>query len=491
MDEKKDLKDELQKVQEALEPENETKDQAESPQHPDYTGEILELIRGNESPERLRTELEDYHEKDIAEVLEQLTVQERKKIFRVLPVSMLGEIFEYVEENMNIYLDEMNVRKAVDVLTELDADTAVEVLRSMNREKRNIMIELLDADSRKDIALIASFDEEEIGSRMSTNFILIQEGMTIKEAMRSLVGQASKNDNISTIFVEAKDHTFYGALDLKDLIIARESDQLDDLIMTSFPYLYAQESIDDCIEKLKDYSESLIPLLDEQNRMLGVITSQSIIEVVDDEMGEDYAKLAGLAAEEDLKEPLRESIKKRLPWLLILLGLGMGVSTVVGLFEQVVQQLTILMIFQSMILDMAGNVGTQSLAVTIRVLMDETLTRHQKMQLVWKEARVGMCNGALLGSLSFIIIGLFIFLFKGKSFLFSFAVSGCIGLSLLIAMLISSLGGALVPQFFKKIGVDPAVASGPLITTLNDLVAVITYYGLSWVFLLQILHLAG
>lgn len=491
MDEKKDLKDELQKVQEALEPDNETKDQTESPQHPDYTGEILELIRGNESPERLRTELEDYHEKDIAEVLEQLTVQERKKIFRVLPVSMLGEIFEYVEENMNIYLDEMNVRKAVDVLTELDADTAVEVLRSMNREKRNIMIELLDADSRKDIALIASFDEEEIGSRMSTNFILIQEGMTIKEAMRSLVGQASENDNISTIFVEAKDHTFYGALDLKDLIIARESDQLDDLIMTSFPYLYAQESIDDCIEKLKDYSESLIPLLDEQNRMLGVITSQSIIEVVDDEMGEDYAKLAGLAAEEDLKEPLRESIKKRLPWLLILLGLGMGVSTVVGLFEQVVQQLTILMIFQSMILDMAGNVGTQSLAVTIRVLMDETLTHHQKMQLVWKEARVGMCNGALLGSLSFIIIGLFIFLFKGKSLLFSFAVSGCIGLSLLIAMLISSLGGALVPQLFKKIGVDPAVASGPLITTLNDLVAVITYYGLSWVFLLQILHLAG
>ena len=491
MDEKKDLKDDLQKVQEALEPENETKDQTESPQHPDYTGEILELIRGNESPERLRTELEDYHEKDIAEVLEQLTVQERKKIFRVLPVSMLGEIFEYVEENMNIYLDEMNVRKAVDVLTELDADTAVEVLRSMNREKRNIMIELLDADSRKDIALIASFDEEEIGSRMSTNFILIQEGMTIKEAMRSLVGQASENDNISTIFVEAKDHTFYGALDLKDLIIARESEQLDDLIMTSFPYLYAQESIDDCIEKLKDYSESLIPLLDEQNRMLGVITSQSIIEVVDDEMGEDYAKLAGLAAEEDLKEPLRESIKKRLPWLLILLGLGMGVSTVVGLFEQVVQQLTILMIFQSMILDMAGNVGTQSLAVTIRVLMDETLTHHQKMQLVWKEARVGMCNGALLGSLSFIIIGLFIFLFKGKSLLFSFAVSGCIGLSLLIAMLISSLGGALVPQLFKKIGVDPAVASGPLITTLNDLVAVITYYGLSWVFLLQILHLAG
>ena len=181
-------------------------------------------------------------------------------------------------------------------------------------------------------------------------------------------------------------------------------------------------------------------------------------------------------------------MKKRMPWLLILLGLGIVVSTVVGAFERVVAQLTLIMAFQSLILDMAGNVGTQSLAVTIRVLTDENLTIAQKGRLVWKEMRVGFCNGLILGGISFLLVGLYILLLKGQPPLFSFAVSGCIGISLVLAMLISSAVGTLIPLFFEKIKVDPAVASGPLITTVNDLVAVIAYYGLSWLLLLNVMH---
>lgn len=141
--------------------------------------------------------------------------------------------------------------------------------------------------------------------------------------------------------------------------------------------------------------------------------------------------------------------------------------------------------------DMAGNVGTQSLAVTIRVLMDESLTGKQKAELVWKEMTIGFSNGLILGTLSFIAIGLYIALFKGKTFMFAYAVSGCIGIALVVAMVISGAVGTCIPLFFKKINVDPAVASGPLITTINDLVAVVTYYGLSWIFLIEMLHLAG
>ena len=148
--------------------------------------------------------------------------------------------------------------------------------------------------------------------------------------------------------------------------------------------MYGTDLIDECIEDLKDYSEDSIPVLDNDNRLLGVITSANIVDLVDDEMGDDYAKLAGLTAEEDLNEPLRESMKKRMPWLVILLALGMIVSSVVGIFEKVVTNLPIIMCFQSLILDMAGNVGTQSLAVTIRVLMDESLTGKQKLELVFK-----------------------------------------------------------------------------------------------------------
>ena len=184
-------------------------------------------------------------------------------------------------------------------------------------------------------------------------------------------------------------------------------------------------------------------------------------------------------------------MKKRMPWLLVLLGLGLAVSAVVGAFETVVAQLTLIMAFQSLILDMAGNVGTQSLAVTIRVLTDENLSFQQKLHLVTKEMRVGLCNGILLGLLSFLSVGCYIMLFKHKTALFSFAVSGCIGISLMLAMLISSAVGTFIPLFFKKIKIDPAVASGPLITTVNDLVAVVTYYGISGLLLLNVLHLAG
>ena len=152
---------------------------------------------------------------------------------------------------------------------------------------------------------------------------------------------------------------------------------------------------------------------------------------------------------------------------------------------------SIIMCFQSLILDMAGNVGTQSLAVTIRVLMDESLTGKQKAELVFKEMKIAFSNGSILGILSFVVIGLYIALFKGKTFVFAYAVSGCIGASLLLAMVISGAVGTLIPLFFKKIHVDPAVASGPLITTVNDLVAVISYYGLSWIFLINMMHLVG
>ena len=458
----------------------------------DYSKEILKIIRSNTSPAVMGGRLQDYHENDLADVMPKLTVQERCKLYRILDTDMLSDIFEYTdEENAAEYLNEMDVKKAAAILSRMETDALADVLNKVEKTKKKILIDLLEPEVRRDVEMIASFDEDEIGSRMTTNYIVITDKLTVKQAMSSLVEQAAKNDNISTIFMVTEDQTFYGAMDLKDLIIARRESPLEDLIATSYPYVYGNELIDDCIERLKDYSEDSIPVLDNDNKLLGVITSQSMVDLVDDEMGEDYAKFAGLTAEEDLKEPLRESIKKRLPWLLVLLGLGMVVSSVVGLFEEVVSQLTIIMCFQSLILDMAANVGTQSLAVTIRVLMDESLTGKQKAELVFKEMKIAFSNGSILGILSFALIGLYIALFKGKTFVFAYAVSGCIGVSLLLAMVISGAVGTLIPLFFKKIHVDPAVASGPLITTVNDLVAVVSYYGLSWIFLINMMHLVG
>ena len=180
-------------------------------------------------------------------------------------------------------------------------------------------------------------------------------------------------------------------------------------------------------------------------------------------------------------------MKKRLPWLIILLMLGIVVSTVVGVFEKVVAAIPIVICFQSLILDMAGNAGTQSLAVTIRVLMDETLTARQKIGLAFKEMRVGFCNGLFLGSAALVVIGAYLKLIKHDTLSHSLLIALCVGGALVLSMIISSLLGTLIPMFFHKIKIDPAVASGPLITTVNDLVAVVAYYGLVWIIILPLM----
>lgn len=455
---------------------------------PDYEEELAGILRSNLSDAEILEQLDNYHENDIAGALELLTVDERKRLYHVLGAERVSEIFTYIDD-VDDYIGELNIRSAARVIGNMDSDDAVDVLEELDEDERKNIIRLLDRESREDIALITSYEEDEIGSKMTTNFIEISKNLTIKEAMKSLIAQAEDNDNITTIYVTDENEKFYGALDLKDLIVARTYVDLESLITTSYPYVRDHEQISDCIERLKDYAEDSIPVLNNEDEIIGVITSQDIVEVVDDEMGEDYAKLAGLTEEEDLEESLLDSIKKRLPWLIVLLFLAMGVSSVVGIFESVVSKIALVVCFQSMILGMAGNVGTQSLAVTIRVLMDEELDGKEIFRLIMKEVKVGFFNGLILGVLSFVAIGIYIYLFKVHILLNAFAISGCVGIALLVAMTVSSLIGTVVPIFFTKIKVDPAVASGPLISTVNDLTAVVIYYSMVWVLVINVLKL--
>lgn len=444
-----------------------------------YTDAIITIIRNTPDTAQLLNRLSDFHENDLAQSLPLLTKEERISLYRQLGAEWMSNIFSYIDEPQP-YIEELGIDQLAEVINEMDSDDAVDLLDEIGEDVKQQLRPILDEDVKADIRLIHSYAEDEIGSRITTNFIRISRDLTIRQAMHALVEQAGENDNISTLYVVDAQGKFCGAIDLKDLIIARESKQLDDLISYSYPYLLDHEKLADCIEKIKAYAEDSLPVLNRDHQLIGIITTQDVIEAVDEELGDDYAKLGGLTAEEDLKETTLESIKKRLPWLIVLLFLGMGVSTVVGAFESIVAAMPIVICFQSLILDMAGNVGTQSLAVTIRVLTDEQLHAKDKFALVFKEMKIGFSNGLLLGLLSFGFLGVYIAVFKGYALSQAFAVSGCVGISLLTAMVISSLVGTLVPLFFHKIKVDPAVASGPLITTINDLVAVVTYYGMAW-----------
>lgn len=327
--------------------------------HPDYKKEIIEIVRSNLAPRLLCDRIREYHDNDIAAALELLKKEERCRLYRVLDIATLSDIFEYAE-NREIYIGELDIRRQAKLLEQFEVTTAVEYLKQLDKKKRNLLIDLMEEGTKKEIALSSSFDEDEIGSKMSTNYISVQQNISVRQAMKELIEQAAENDNISTIYVVDEDYTLVGAIDLKELIIARENTELKEIIMTSYPYVYASEQIEDCIERMRDYSEDSIPVLDENNRLKGVLTAQDMVELVNDVLGEDYARLGGLSAEEDLQEPVGKSVRKRLP--------------------------------------------------------------------------------------------------------------------------------CIVPMLFQKLGVDPAVASGPLITTVNDLVAVVTYYGTAWILLIGIMN---
>ena len=452
---------------------------------PVFAKEIVEIIKRSPSIADMRERLQDYHNNDIAQSLELLNRAERNLLYSALDAKWLADIISYIDDPAE-YIEEIGIDKLAEIINEMDADDAVDLWADIDESVRVKLRPMIDDETKTDIRLINSYAEDEIGSLITTNYICIGKDLTIRQAMHELVQQAGENDNISTIYVVDEKECFCGAIDLKDLIVARENVELDTLISYAYPYLLDHEKISESIEKIKDYAEDSLPVLNKSRKIIGIITAQDIIEAVDNELGEDYAKLAGLSAEEDLNETTKESMKKRLPWLIILLFLGIGVSAVVGAFEDVVAVLPVVICFQSLSLDMAGNVGTQSLAVTIRVLMDENLNRRDKLHLIAKEIKVGFCNGALLGILALVCLGIYIALFKGYSLGAAFLISGCVGFALLVAIIISSLVGTLVPMFFHKIKIDPAVASGPLITTVNDLVAVVTYYGFAWLFLIQI-----
>lgn len=446
---------------------------------------LYELCESDISDDLLAEKLSDYHEADIADVYPLLSETARARLSHALPPAELSDIFSYLD-NAEDYIENMDAERAADIIESMDADDAVDLLDELNEDTRSEIIELMDDEAVEDVNLISSYEDDRVGSRMTTNFILIKSGMTIKQAMKTMIDQAADNDNVSTIYVETEDGEYCGAIILRDLIVARKDSPLSDIIMTSYPSVNADESIEECIERLKDYSEDSIPVLGKNKQVLGVITSTDLVEAVDDRLGDDYAKLAGLTAEEDMEESLPRSIKKRIPWLMILFALGLGVSSVVGLFEKVIAVLPVIVSFQSLILGMAGNVGTQSLAVTIRVLSDEQVKGKQVLRLIFKEIRIGFVNGLILGALSCLLAGVFIMLTSSVAAAEAFVMSGCIGLAMMLSMTLSGMFGTIIPVLFKKIKIDPAVASGPLITTINDLVAVVTYYGLAWLLIIQL-----
>jgi magnesium transporter len=266
--------------------------------------EIIDLIRNSTDDDALRLALEDYHDKDLAEALEELSAEERKKLYRIIGPERTGEVFSFVKDDVDTYINEISINEAAKIVEEMDTDDAVDLLEQVDDTIEEKLLAKMDDKVEEEIRLIQSYDDDELGSLMTTNFIKLNILYTVKQAMRELIKQSEDNDNIDTLYVVDNNGLFCGVVDLRDLIKARESDKFTELVITSFPVLYDHEKIADCLDEIREYSENSLPVLDQEQHLLGVITSTDIIETVDEEISDDYAKLGGLSSQEDLDEPL-------------------------------------------------------------------------------------------------------------------------------------------------------------------------------------------
>ena len=447
--------------------------------------EIINIIKETTNLQTLHDLLYSYHKNDIARCFEFLTDEELEKVYQTFDEQELSEIFTYLDD-VKEYIEDLETETAAELIELMDSDDALDVLEELDEEDRNEILDLMDEEIVDDIELLSSYAEDVIASYMTNNYIKVLKDSTIKQAMKTVVEEASTNDNFTIIYVVNEDDTLYGTIELKDLIKARATDNLEDIIKKSYPSILDMTSLNDALILVKDYEIDSIPIVNEKNVLLGVVTTNDLIEVIDDELSDDYAKLAGLTSEEELEESTFKSVKKRIPWLCALLVLGLIISLVMGLFESAIVAVPAIVFFQSMILGMGGNVGTQSLAVTIRAISDEEISKKEVRRLVFKEIRIAFFNGILIGIMSFVVVSAYLMMTHtvidpsiGYNIFDIFKTSGVVSISLLISMVISGLIGTLIPIILQKCKIDPAVASGPFITSINDIMAIVVYYGIT------------
>lgn len=453
--------------------------------------EIYKILHSRISIEKKRDRFYDYHDSDLADALENLDPKSRLLFYNVISDERLAGIIAYLEEPFP-FLKELGLERSANIINEMDSDDAIDVLDKLDEDSRNLVLSLTDKETKEDFNLISSYKEDEIGSLMTTNFIVVDKNDSVPTAMNKMIAQAQENDNVSIIFVTDNDK-YFGLIEIKNLFIARRDTLLETIVEENYPKFYDKELISEAYPSLTDYDLPIYPVINENNELVGVITRSDIIELTQEELQEDYNKFASLP-EGDVDKNVFKAAFKRLPWLIILLVLGIFISLVISTFENVVVALPIIIFFQSFVLNMSGNVGTQSLAITIRLLTDEKITTRKVFKIAIKELRTGFIIGVLLAVVSSILMGLFIYITKlpitqlGETSIgLSFAVSGVAGLALIFAMSASSLFGCLIPIFFKKIHVDPSTASGPFITTISDVVAVLFYYGLAYLIIIGLI----
>jgi magnesium transporter len=417
----------------------------------------------------------DMHPYDQAVFFTQQDKRYRLLIYTYLSPEEMSEIMESLDlEETIAFIPEMDPRFASMVLAEMAVDDAVDILNELDKDKVASFLTIMDKEAADDIKHLLHYEEKTAGSIMTTEFVSIYQTQTAKQTMELLKEQAPDAETIYYLYVLDEVKRLVGVVSLRDLIIAEEKTLIEEIMSEKIVAVSVAKDQEEIAQMMRDYDFLALPVVDFQDHLLGIITVDDILDVMEEEASEDYSRLAAVTDTERAADNAFISAKKRLPWLIILLFLGMLTASLIGRFEDTLDQVAILAIFIPLIAGMAGNTGTQALAVAVRGIATGDYGKQGKTRLVFREAGTGLITGTVCG----IVITLVIYLWQGDIFL-----GLLVGISIMATLIVATLAGSLIPMLMDRLHIDPAVASGPFITTINDIISILIYFGMATTFM--------
>ncbi|KAB2337231.1 magnesium transporter [Cytobacillus depressus] len=438
--------------------------------------ELLIHSLQNEDIQMFREEFLKLHPYDQASFFKELDEETRERIYYYLSPEEMATLFENLEmdEGYQDVLAEMNPNYAAEMISKMYVDDAVDVLNELEKDQVVSYLTIMDEEAAQEIKDLLHYEEYTAGSIMTTDFVSISANQTVRSAMYILKKEAPKAETIYYIYVLDDDKRLAGVISLRDLIVNDDDTMISEITNDRIVSVSVGDDQEEVARKIKDYNFLALPVVDFQNHLLGIITVDDVMDVMEEEASDDYSKLAAVSDMDTIDRSPLYAAKKRLPWLIILLYLGMGTASLAARFEETLEKAAILGAFITLIAGMAGNTGTQALAVVVRGIATGDLEKESKLKLILREAGTGLITGTICG----ILVTITIFIWKGNLFL-----GILVGISIFCTLIVATIAGAFIPLAMHKFKIDPAVASGPFITTINDIISILIYFSIANMFL--------
>ena len=435
------------------------------------TDELLDEIRqliSDQKNAQLQSMMKEFHYADIAEIADELEVEGATYLIKLLDSEKTSDILAEMHEDIReAVLKNLTAKEIAGELSELDTDDAADIINELPKELvQEVIAEIEERDHAKDIVDLLRYEDDSAGGLMAKELVKVNENWTVTTCIKEMRAQAENVTRVHSIYVVDDEGKLKGRLSLKDLLTTSSKTHIKDVYIPKVDSVNVNEKGEEVAKIMSKYDLEAIPVVDEIGRLVGRITIDDIVDVIREEADKDYQMAAGISQDVEVSDSIWILTRARIPWLILGLFGGLGAAAIMGTFEDMISKHAVLFFFTPLIAAMAGNVGVQSSAIVVQGLANDDLKGSVRNHLL-KEMLLALLNGFILA----ILLLLFTWIWKGD-----FATALAISLSLIVVIVVAGFIGTFIPLFLHKRNIDPAIATGPFITTSNDIFGILIYF---------------